>query len=1022
MGIIRHILAFFKKILGAEHKSEATLPERHAAPAAKQYVDRRLRERHSAKSLKYSSRKETAETSLDSAGNTNNAYTLPNEYQAHTVVAEELPKYNGSELPQDSGYQVPERYCHDMQQRQAILLGDGKHLVLAPPGCGKTDILAERIARALCEGVGETDILCLTFTNRAARAMRNRIEKRLGRQLGGDLFVGNIHCFCSSLLYGQEVIKQSCAIIDEEETLKVMLSVTGQDEDKQPSAEEKQWLETSIKAQHVVHQLRSGHAEELLIHKALYLEYKDAVAQYRPSARGHKYDFVDFYDSIEQMKPSALPSPLNTLAEVLRRAKLYEQYKQEHALLDFDDLLILSYNYLHDNGSEVRKFPWVQADEVQDLNRLQLAIVQQLYADTKGSTLTYLGDDQQAIFSFIGAERDNIDYLKGLCGGSVLRLHNNYRSQKYLLDVFNRYATAVLGACADTLSQTENNSSMPGGALQIRSSVNNILETDDVVDLALQLSCNTERTAILVSSNEQADRIAATFDRRNAACYKVSGKDIFTEPLLQTVIAHLNVAFAERNQIAWARILVGFKAFKTLKEARQCLKEMDECMLFPTDFLCPAPIEDTKGKRGDDSDKPFCPGKQASYAAAFCKAFDGEMVVFDTETTGLNVFTDDIVQIAALKVRGGEIVDRFNIILETEKELPAMLGNMPNPLVELYEKVAKTVRNDGLKAFLRFVGGAPLVGHNAEFDYRILDFNLRRCCGIEDLSGRCPVCFDTLKLMRAAEPHLHSYKLKNILAAHGLEGVNSHLADDDTLATLSVARYIAEKLRTMLPKQSGFISMYGSALRPFAMVYAPLYWHTRSKMFESNRAAADSPQIAGRHCAMVTEILYLAEAFQKCSSRLKPMPRLHYVVDFLDKSVVDAALTPSLYEQLQRHIVDMNTYKETDLCDAKDCNGANILTETCFVSTVHKAKGLEFDNVIVVGVNKGTYPFYNNVAPEQNAEDARKLYVAVTRAKKSLCLSWHENREGISRYGNPYSFRSAPSPFVDCIKHLFTMQ
>lgn len=97
-----------------------------------------------------------------------------------------------------------------------------------------------------------------------------------------------------------------------------------------------------------------------------------------------------------------------------------------------------------------------------------------------------------------------------------------------------------------------------------------------------------------------------------------------------------------------------------------------------------------------------------------------------------------------------------------------------------------------------------------------------------------------------------------------------------------------------------------------------------------------------------------------------------------------------------------------------------LLRKIVSVSTVHKAKGLEFDNVIVTGVNKGAYPFYNNVSPEQDKEDARKLYVAITRAKKRLYLSRHERNEGVSRYGNSYSFDCPVSPFVRCIADMFT--
>lgn len=118
-----------------------------------------------------------------------------------------------------------------------------------------------------------------------------------------------------------------------------------------------------------------------------------------------------------------------------------------------------------------------------------------------------------------------------------------------------------------------------------------------------------------------------------------------------------------------------------------------------------------------------------------------------------------------------------------------------------------------------------------------------------------------------------------------------------------------------------------------------------------------------------------------------------------------------MYEQLSNHIMDINTYKEADLCD--DSINSSILPEKIFISTVHKAKGLEFENVIVFGCVDGVYPFFatkdDSIAQQ---EDARKLYVAISRAKKRLCFHAYNERRGISRWGNLYCFDAYVSPFL----------
>ena len=108
-----------------------------------------------------------------------------------------------------------EQRTFDQWQREAIAISGGRHLVLAPPGCGKTDILTERVVHAHEQGVAYGDMLCLTFTNRAAKGMAQRIADRTGNPVPDDLFVGNIHRYCSQMLFNGGVVRHNSAIIDD---------------------------------------------------------------------------------------------------------------------------------------------------------------------------------------------------------------------------------------------------------------------------------------------------------------------------------------------------------------------------------------------------------------------------------------------------------------------------------------------------------------------------------------------------------------------------------------------------------------------------------------------------------------------------------------------------------------------------------------------------------------------------------------------------------------------------------------
>ena len=109
----------------------------------------------------------------------------------------------------------------DPLQKKVIGIDSGYHLVLASAGCGKTDILAERVKRALASGINAEEMLCLTFTNRAARGMKARIEESCSEPVN-DLFIGNIHRFCSRFLFENGIISESSAIMDEEDAFSVL--------------------------------------------------------------------------------------------------------------------------------------------------------------------------------------------------------------------------------------------------------------------------------------------------------------------------------------------------------------------------------------------------------------------------------------------------------------------------------------------------------------------------------------------------------------------------------------------------------------------------------------------------------------------------------------------------------------------------------------------------------------------------------------------------------------------------------
>ena len=135
--------------------------------------------------------------------------------------------------------------------------------------------------------------------------------------------------------------------------------------------------------------------------------------------------------------------------------------------------------------------------------------------------------------------------------------------------------------------------------------------------------------------------------------------------------------------------------------------------------------------------------------------------------------------------------------LHTDQDIPPMLGKIVNPLVEEYGNKPHIERSEGLQRFVDFSKGCILIGHNVQYDYNILINNCKRNLPSVDIKTEFPIVFDTLKLARLVCPSFRSYKLKDLLAALNLEGENSHLADEDIIATYSVAEYCYNKAQTL---------------------------------------------------------------------------------------------------------------------------------------------------------------------------------------------------------------------------------
>lgn len=887
-------------------------------------------------------------------------------------------------------------FVPDHCQQEVIAACGGFHLVLAPPGCGKTQILTERIRHAHnVEGIAYDDMLCLTFTNRAARGMVERIVDSIADDGVGDVFVGNVHRFCSKFLFANGLVAAESSVIDEDDAVSILARYLNEDEYvvMGNTARRRDYSDV-FHLEAMMHQIRYNHPKALRVHPDCINADDIGAMQRICNVTGKTFNadaMVDIYENSDTYRDLVMSDttdygyqqPLLKMLQKMSLARQFQHYKRQNHLLDFHDLLLMTYDALvaDADSQEFKRYKWVQVDEVQDLNPLQMAIVKLLTA-RPFHTVMFLGDEQQAIFSFMGAKLDALSALKQQPTCQLHHLSVNHRSPKYLLDVFNTYAAEVLKIDPSLLPEVGKTDvkNRVGNELAILCSQTYEQEVRECVQFANTLTRNfpDSTTAFVVNSNRDAELISAELNRCNIGHFKVSGTDLFSLPEIKLLFAHLGVLNNEFSFMSWARLMKGLRVYDNSASARNFVRALFDRAIMPSDLL-----------RFDSG----------TYLQRFVSSYEKDtIVVFDTETTGLDVFNDDILQIAAVKIRGGEVVpgSQFTLYIETDKAIPAMLGDIVNPIIEERKHHKLLTHADALRQFMQYADGCVLLGHNADYDYHILDFNLRRYVPEIMLSAQHPSYLDSLRLVRLLHPELKEHKLKYLLSVLGLEGNNSHLADDDVNATRNVVIHCYDIAKTKIEEQNKFLkdSRVRQRVDTLRRNYGEMYRDAVGRLYESEKGKVKSEKsdccdggivscdggIVVRG-ALVDELKRFYD-YLLDGGLIVEIDGLRFVLAYLSGDMIDADKEPSLYEQLCNHTMEISTLKEADLC------GSSNINEHIFVTTIHKAKGLEFDNVIVFDAVDGRIPnYYSRNNPRQLAEDARKFYVALSRAKERLYVA-----------------------------------
>ncbi len=875
----------------------------------------------------------------------------------------------------------------DSTQAKLISINSGKHFVSAPPGAGKTALLTARLKTAT-EHFADNDIACLTFTVRAALEMQQRAEQVL---VDRQPFIGNFHAYCMELLRktGHPKFRhvRFATLLPEEYCKELVELAVGDTKDVAPDYTDVPEVMFELCDAQAIASSNVYQPSWSKVMRGAYAALA-LLAQPEPEAQAIggamlAPNMAQYAADICRITGITFGNYEHAIILLYRVFQAYAKQKRASNAIDFDDLLVHGFALLLHEPKTLR---FVQVDEVQDLNPLQWAILDTLCDDH--THVFAVGDELQSIYAFLGAD---VAHLHARTSAFMShRLVNNYRAQPPLVDILNAYRAQhwQLPPIQAQQSITDPASTLLIGAANVA----------DEVDMAVRgisqiLADPSRNIGMLLPTNKLIDLYCGRFLSMGLDFFRVSENDLMQQVALQDAFSLLRILNGSGQRVDWWSVV--FRLTRFGAGSRYTRKHIIAMVnAFAQKRL---PLEHVLLGETEVFKYPY---QQLLHAS------ETGVVIFDTETTGLDFMSDKIIQLAAVKVVNGQIVAEFDEYVSIE------FGGNNSDLQQafwdsqhVHHITLEQVQNGDtwanvLARFIAFVGECPLIAHNLKYDTEMLKSNSTDVSLFGTLEHdlyrmlRRP-CFDTLTLSRVLLPKQTSYRLESLLDAFGLDGVNSHNALDDVKATASLFNLLLTFLPKHLASAEALLDQYAELIKPFRHA-----WHHLSQELIDSQWLSSNLTLAKcidgyLNYASRQDHWYqpesLANVQQQAQRKLYPWLDKHGLQGILshliDVNVYANAKRP--IEQQKAHMVgQLGTLKETDLIDPE--------RDKLVVSTVHRAKGLEFDTVYLPCCVANQYPRWmpDNLPQAEReaaiAESKRLLYVALSRPKNKLIVSYHQ--------------------------------
>ena len=406
-------------------------------------------------------------------------------------------------------------------QRAAVEYIDGPSLVIAGAGSGKTRVLTYKIAYLLSKGMKPWSIMALTFTNKAAREMKERIGRLVGDDLAQHLYMGTFHSIFSRILRAEAEhigFNNNFTIYDETDSRSLIKAIV-----KEMGLDDKSYKPAAVHA-------RISMAKNNLV-----------------SAESYASDAAIF----EQNKRAQMP-------ELGKIFVAYVQRCRQANAMDFDDLLVLTYRLFREH-EEIRqkyaaRFDYILVDEYQDTNHVQMSIVMQLCKEKL--RVCAVGDDSQSIYSFRGANIDNIlNYQKQLKGTRLFKLEQNYRSTQTIV----KAANSLIKFNRNQIKKDVYSENAVGEKLQYKPAYSDkeeaVIVAKDIKRIKRQDDCEYHDFAILYRTNAQSRSFEEEF-RKQGIPYRIyGGLSFYQRKEIKDIIAYFRLVANPDDEEAIKRII-----------------------------------------------------------------------------------------------------------------------------------------------------------------------------------------------------------------------------------------------------------------------------------------------------------------------------------------------------------------------------------------------------------------------------------------------------------------------------------